>query len=128
MKLAESRMDDPEFLADICRAILNKYFKDVTKYDLLDAFKNNQPITELVNPNLGKIKQFGEKFYIDTKKIKELIDNHMVDFEIAWIYDWWKKDQKPLYAAMINNTDRHKMEKYVTTQVNLIVVDIKAKL
>ena len=128
MKIALSRTNDPEFLADIVKTILNKYFKNVSKYDLLYAFEHNNPITELVNPNLNKIKEYAERFYIDTAKIKELIDLHINEFEIAWIYDWWKKDHKELYAAMVNNVKRAEMEEYITTQINLIVVDIKAKL
>lgn len=131
MKLAQSRAkNDPEFLADITKAALKKYFRQITGEDLLDYYKNKKNLTELIGSNMNKLTEFADKISLDTKDIKELIDQHMTQFEISWIKIWWKEDHKHLYAALMNQPKEKQedMENWIVEQVQNIAKELTSKL
>ena len=131
IRLVQSRaQNDPEFLADISKAFLNKYFKLITKADFLYYFENDKDLSELVSPNLEKLGEYAKKVHLDTKQVKELINLHMPNFEIGWVKDWWKTDHKHLYAALVNQPVQKQkdMEIWIVDQVEEIVKKLTSKL
>lgn len=131
MKLAQSRAkNDPEFLADITKAFLKKYFKQITREDLLDYYNHKKDLVELIAPNIDKLTEFADKISLDTSQIKELIDQHMPQFEISWIKIWWKEDHKHLYAALVNQPKEKQedMENWIVEQVQNLTKELVSKL
>lgn len=122
IRLAQSRAEnDPEFLADISTIFLNKYFfNDLTPNELIVAFERGEDLTSLIRQNMHVLEKLSKRVHLDKSKIKNLISQYLPEFEIDWIYTWWKSDQKKLYAAMKNYHNRDNLEIYMADQVKAV--------
>jgi len=130
VRLAQSRAEhDPEFLADITKIFLNKYFfNNLTPNELIVAFEKGEDLTSMIKENMHVLKKYADKAHLNTSKIKGLIGQYLPEFEIDWIYQWWKTDQKRLYASLKNYHNRDNLEIYLADQIKVVANKLVSSL
>lgn len=130
VRIAQSRAEnDPEFLADIVKIFLNKYFfNSLTPNQLIVAFEEKEDLTSMINQNMHVLKKLSERVHLDSSKIKDLITRYLPEFEIDWIYQWWQTDQKKLYAALKNYHNRDNLEIYLVLEVKAVADKLVSSL
>ncbi|MEO2056940.1 MAG: hypothetical protein ABGW66_05600, partial [Flavobacteriaceae bacterium] len=102
----KTKLNDPKFVATTTRTILNEQFRNITPNQIEYAFEHNEDLTKYIENNINKLNDVTTNLGIDTTDIRNLLRKHTPSLEISWIYEWWKKDQKPFYSMLINHPQK----------------------
>jgi hypothetical protein len=126
--IMKSKLKDPEFVKTTTRTILNEQFRNITPNKIEYAFEHDEDLTKYIEGNLNKLNDVTSNLGIDTTDIKDLLKKHTPSLEISWIYEWWKKDQKPFYGMLINHPKRVIFEIWLVGQLTNISRKLMTKL
>jgi hypothetical protein len=124
----KSKLNDPKFVATTTRTILNEQFRNITPNQIEHAFEHNEDLTKYIENNINKLNNVTTNLGIDTTDIRNLLRKHTPSLEISWIYEWWKKDQKPFYGMLINHPRRVLFEIWLVAQLTNISRRLMTKL
>jgi hypothetical protein len=103
-------------------------FRNITPNKIEYAFEHDEDLTKYIEGNLNKLNDVTSNLGIDTTDIKDLLKKHTPSLEISWIYEWWKKDQKPFYGMLINHPKRVIFEIWLVGQLTNISRKLMTKL
>lgn len=126
--MMKSKLKDPEFVKTTTRTILNEQFRNLSPDRIEYAFEHNEDLTKYIEGNLNKLSDVTTNLGIDTTDIKNLLKEHTPSFNISWIYQWWKKDQKAFYGMLINHPDKTMFEIWLVSQLTNISRRLMSKL
>ncbi len=126
--MMKSKLNDPEFLKTTTRTILNEQFRNITPSHIEYAFEHDEDLSKYIEKNINKLNGVTSTLGIDTTDIKDLLKKYTPNFEISWIYEWWKKDQKKFYGMLINHPKRTLFEIWLVGQLTNISRKLMLKL
>ena len=124
----KTKLNDPKFVATITRTILNEQFRNISPNQIEYAFEHNEDLTKYIENNINKLNNITTNLGIDTSDIRNLLRKHTPSLEISWIYEWWKKDQKPFYSMLINHPRKVLFEIWLVAQLTNISRRLMTKL
>ena len=124
----KTKLNDPKFVATTTRTILNEQFRNISPNQIEYAFEHNEDLTKYVENNINKLNNVTSNLGIDTSDIRNLLRKHTPSLEISWIYEWWKKDQKPFYSMLINHPRKVLFEIWLVAQLTNISRRLMTKL
>jgi|TARA_B110000196_G_C20982239_1_gene583978 hypothetical protein len=124
----KTKLNDPKFVATTTRTILNEQFRNISPNQIEYAFEHNEDLTKYIENNINKLNNITTNLGIDTSDIRNLLRKHTPSLEISWIYEWWKKDQKPFYSMLINHPRKVLFEIWLVAQLTNISRRLMTKL
>jgi len=126
--IMKTKLNDPKFVATTTRTILNEQFRNISPNQIEYAFEHNEDLTKYIENNINKLNNITTNLGIDTSDIRNLLRKHTPSLEISWIYEWWKKDQKPFYSMLINHPRKVLFEIWLVAQLTNISRRLMTKL
>ena len=124
----KTKLNDPKFVATTTRTILNEQFRNISPNQIEYAFEHNEDLTKYIENNINKLNNITTNLGIDTSDIRNLLRKHTPSLEISWIYEWWKKDQKPFYSMLIHHPRKVLFEIWLVAQLTNISRRLMTKL
>jgi hypothetical protein len=124
----KTKLNDPKFVATTTRTILNEQFRNISPNQIEYAFEHDEDLTKYIENNMNKLDNVTTNLGIDTSDIRNLLRKHTPSLEISWIYEWWKKDQKPFYSMLINHPRKVLFEIWLVAQLTNISRRLMTKL
>jgi len=126
--MMKNKLNDPEFLKITTRTILNEQFRNISPNQIEYAFEHDEDLSKYIEGNINKLNSVTSNLGIDTTDIKDLLKKYTPNFEIKWIYEWWKKDQKQFYGMLINHPRKTMFEIWLVGQLTNISRKLMLKL